>query len=375
MLRIDQLSYWERTTYFEGQDVVIVGAGIVGLTTAIAIKNKYPLWKILILEKGYLPSGASTKNAGFACFGSPSELIDDLKSNSENQVWETFDLRYQGLKTLFQLIDPQKIDYLACGSYDLIKSNEEEINPDLIAYLNTESKKITKKEETFTTENKPGKKFGFNGISCAYFNSLEGSINTGKLIEQLHQKAIEAGISILFGIECQKFESTKDGVSINLSIGEMKADRLIICSNGFASQLVNEDVIPARAQVLITKPIPTLSLNSTFHMDKGYYYFRSVNNRILLGGGSNLDVSGETTTELQTTERIQIALRNILDEIIMPYQNIEIDYAWSGIMGIGASKQPIVKKIEDRVYLGVRMGGMGVAIGAAVGKQLSELID
>ena len=375
MLRIDQLSYWERTTYFEGQDVVIVGAGIVGLTTAIAIKNKYPKWKILILEKGYLPSGASTKNAGFACFGSPSELIDDLKSNSENQVWETFDLRYQGLKTLFQLIDPQKIDYLACGSYDLIKSNEEEINPDLIAYLNTESKKITQKEETFTIENNPGKKFGFNGISCAYFNSLEGSINTGKLIEQLHQKAIQAGISILFGIECQKFETTNNGVSINLSIGEMKADRLIICSNGFAKQLVNEDVVPARAQVLITKPIPNLSLNSTFHMDKGYYYFRSVKNRILLGGGRNLDVNGETTTELGTTEHIQTALRNILDEIIMPYQKIEIDYAWSGIMGIGASKQPLVKKIEDRVYLGVRMGGMGVAIGAAVGKQLSELID
>ena len=375
MLRIDQLSYWERTTYFEGQDVVIVGAGIVGLTTAIAIKNKYPLWKILILEKGYLPSGASTKNAGFACFGSPSELIDDLKSNSENQVWETFDLRYQGLKTLFQLIDPQKIDYLACGSYDLIKSNEEEINPDLIAYLNTESKKITQKEETFTIENNPGEKFGFNGISRAYFNSLEGSINTGKLIEQLNQKAIQAGISILFGIECQKFETTNNGVSINLSIGEMKADRLIICSNGFAKQLVNEDVVPARAQVLITKPIPNLSLNSTFHMDKGYYYFRSVNNRILLGGGRNLDVNGETTTELGTTEHIQTALRNILEEIIMPYQKIEIDYAWSGIMGIGASKQPLVKKIEDRVYLGVRMGGMGVAIGAAVGKQLSELID
>ena len=375
MLRIDQLSYWERTTYFEGQDVVIVGAGIVGLTTAIAIKNKYPLWKILILEKGYLPSGASTKNAGSACFGSPSELIDDLKSNSENQVWETFDLRYQGLKTLFQLIDPQKIDYLACGSYDLIKSNEEEINPDLIAYLNTESKKITQKEETFTIENNPGEKFGFNGISRAYFNSLEGSINTGKLIEQLHQKAIQAGISILFGIECQKFETTNNGVSINLSIGEMKADRLIICSNGFAKQLVNEDVVPARAQGLITMPIPNLSLNSTFHMDKGYYYFRSINNRILLGGGRNLDVNGETTTELGTTEHIQTALRNILDEIIMPYQKIEIDYAWSGIMGIGASKQPLVKKIEDRVYLGVRMGGMGVAIGAAVGKQLSELID
>jgi hypothetical protein len=29
-----------------------------------------------------LPHGASTKNAGFACFGSISEIIDDLKSHS-----------------------------------------------------------------------------------------------------------------------------------------------------------------------------------------------------------------------------------------------------------------------------------------------------
>ena len=375
MLKINQLSYWERTTYFEGIDLLIVGAGIVGLSTSIAVKKKYPQWKIVIVERGYLPSGASTKNAGFACFGSPSELFEDLKTIPENQVWETFNARYSGLKTLFELVDPLKIEYNACGSYDLHRTNDEDIDPDFIAYLNNESQKITKKDKTYLTENDPNRKFGFRGLKTAYFNSVEGSINTGKLIEQLHQKAIQAGISILFGMECQKYDATKDGVLITLSIGEMKVDRLIICSNGFAAQLVDEDVIPARAQVLITKPIPNLSLNSTFHMDKGYYYFRSINNRILLGGGRNLDINGETTTDLATTEHIQTALQNILDEIIMPNQDVEIDYSWSGIMGVGKSKQPIVKKIADNVYVGIRMGGMGVAIGAAVGQQLSELID
>ena len=375
MLRIDQLSYWEKTTYFEGFDAVIIGAGIVGLSTAIAIKKRQPNWRILILEKGYLPSGASTKNAGFACFGSPSELFDDLKNNSENQVWDTFNLRYEGLKTLFQLIDPEKIDYLPCGSYDLIKLNEEEINPDFINYLNSESKKITNKDNTFLIENNPGKKFGFNGIKCAYFNSLEGSLHTGKLIEQLHQKAIQLGITILFGIECQGYESSELGLLLALNIGEMKADRLIICSNGFASQLIDEDVVPARAQVLITKPISNLQLDSTFHMDKGYYYFRTINNRILLGGGRNTDITGETTTAIETTENIQAVLKTLLKEVILTNQSFEIDYAWSGIMGIGASKEPIIKKISPNVYAGVRMGGMGVAIGAAVGRQLSELID
>jgi glycine/D-amino acid oxidase-like deaminating enzyme len=375
MLQIDQLSYWERTTYFEGIDLLIVGAGIVGLSTAIAVKKKNPHWKILIIERGYLPSGASTKNAGFACFGSPSELFEDLKTIPENEVWDTFQSRFTGLKTLFELVDPKKIDYNACGSYDLIRTNDKDINPDFIAYLNNESQKITKNEKTYLIENDPNRKFGFKGLKTAYFNQIEGSINTGKLIEQLHQKAVHLGISILFGIECQKYDATKAGVSITLNIGEVKADRLIICSNGFASQLVDEDVIPARAQVLVTKPISNLAMNSTFHMDKGYYYFRSINNRILLGGGRNIDIKGETTTDLATTEHIQTALRNILEEIIMPNQPIEIHYNWSGIMGVGKSKQPIVKKITENVYVGIRMGGMGVAIGAAVGQQLSELID
>ena len=42
--------------------------------------------KILVLEKGILPQGASTKNAGFACFGSLSEIIDDLKTHSEEET-------------------------------------------------------------------------------------------------------------------------------------------------------------------------------------------------------------------------------------------------------------------------------------------------
>jgi cation diffusion facilitator CzcD-associated flavoprotein CzcO len=82
MLNIKDLSFWEKSLYFESLDFTIIGAGIVGLSTAIFLKEKFPRSKILILERGYLPSGASTKNAGFACFGSPTELYDDLSKIS-----------------------------------------------------------------------------------------------------------------------------------------------------------------------------------------------------------------------------------------------------------------------------------------------------
>lgn len=42
-------------------------------------------------------------------------------------------------------------------------------------------------------------------------------------------------------------------------------------------------------------------------------------------------------------------------------------------MGVGLSKKPIIEKIDDKIAIGARMGGMGVAIGAMVGKKLADL--
>jgi glycine/D-amino acid oxidase-like deaminating enzyme len=148
----------------------------------------------------------------------------------------------------------------------------------------------------------------------------------------------------------------------------------LVCTNAFAKEFLS-DIQPARAQVLITKEIPNLTIKGTFHMEAGYYYFRNIGTRILFGGGRNLDFLGETTTEFDTTELIQEKLRHYLKEIILPNTPYEIDYAWSGIMAVGSEKKPIVQKMNKNVAFGVRMGGMGVAIGASVGKQLSNLIS
>ena len=114
MLRIEDLSFWEKSAYFEKIDFLIVGSGIVGMSTALFLRKKYTRAKIVIIERGYLPTGASSKNAGFTCFGSPTELYDDLKNIKEEEVWETFSNRYNGLKCLFELIPTKAIDYASC---------------------------------------------------------------------------------------------------------------------------------------------------------------------------------------------------------------------------------------------------------------------
>ena len=46
-----------------------------------------------------------------------------------------------------------------------------------------------------------------------------------------------------------------------------------------------------------------------------------------------------------------------------------------GIMGVGNQKKAIVKQTSQNIFCGIRLGGMGVAIGSLVGKELAELLN
>ena len=100
-----KFSYWENKTWLSNIDFVIVGSGIVGLNCALELREKYPKSKILILEKGIMPQGASSKNAGFACFGSTSELLNDLNNHSQEEVVELVTKRWEGLQLLRRILN------------------------------------------------------------------------------------------------------------------------------------------------------------------------------------------------------------------------------------------------------------------------------
>ncbi len=376
---LDQLSFWERSTYFENIDFLVIGAGIVGLSAAIELQKKNKAAKIVVLERGYLPSGASTKNAGFACFGSVTEILDDLQKMDETVVWNTVEKRWKGLQNLRSLVGDDSMELQTNGSWDLIRESDTNKLSTLtheLDYLNRQMECISGEKEVFTFDPNCAAQFGFEGIKGSFKNRLEGQIHTGKLITKLHQLAIELGVHCLFGIEVIALQSNLYHCSLQTSIGFFKAKQVLVCTNGFASQLLPHlHVKPARAQVLVTTPIENLKIKGTFHYQQGYYYFRNIEDRILLGGGRNLDFERETSTELTTTTQIMDALKNLLRDVILPKNSFDIAYQWSGIMGVGPVKAPIVERIDERISVGVRMGGMGVAIGSLIGKELAELFD
>lgn len=382
------ISVWEQSTYFAPKDLVIVGCGFVGLWTAYEAIQKNPKIKITILERGIIPSGASTRNAGFSCFGSVSELMYDIQLMGEAGMLETVKMRYDGLQRIQKVFKASEIEYNQWGGYELFEGTTgydiSKLDDD-ITYLNKllapvlkTAKKNGKYLPIYTNASKEINKLGFQGIEALAYNQMEGQLNSAKLVLAL-QKAVQAkGVQILFNTEVKKFKSHAKGVTIHTNLeAPLEAKQLLVCTNGFAKQLIpNMDVDPARGQVFVTEPIPNLKFKGTFHFDEGFYYFRNLGNRLLLGGARNKDFKNEKTYSLETSATIQKVLEQFMMQRILPKgsKKPKIELRWSGTMGIGKIKKPIIQEVQPNVFCAVRMSGMGVAIAPIVAQKAIKLM-
>ena len=371
------ISFWERN-WLTDYDYVVIGAGIVGSFTALKIASENKNSKVALIERGILPLGASTKNAGFTCFGSISEIEENRKEMSDDNLLSLLELRIRGLEKLRNDLGDKNISYSNCNGYELFFDNNGlekriyEINKLLNPLMD---------ENCFSMCNKDIKRFDFaeDIIIGLAENKHEGSINPGKMILTLKKKLGSLGVDCYFSTEVESFEETSKKIflrlkSRNQSI-DIKTNKLAICTNAFAKKWFDaEDISPGRGIILLTNKMPSLKIDGCFHYNNGYYYFRNIGNRLLLGGGREIDIKNETTYSFGTNNRIRQKLIEDLKGFILPNKDFHIENEWSGIMGFGKSKLPLIKRVSENISLGVRLGGMGISIGPIVGEKTAELI-
>lgn len=374
------LSYWEKDALC-AQDVLIVGGGLLGLSTALSVKEKSPRARICVLERGVFPSGASTRNAGFACFAKACEMLSDIKIQGEAEAAKLASQRVQGLKLLRSRISDAAMEYEELGGHELIRDEENEISAADLNMLN-ELLHPYFEQNIFSEQNKKIAEFGFKGVKQLIYNPLEGQLHSGKLISALWRLINALGIRVITGAEVRAIEENANMVEVfvrHAQTGEdirFTAGQVGICTNALANNLVDDaiKIKPGRGQVLVTKEMRGLPLKGCFHFDEGFYYFRNHENRIILGGGRNLDMETEATTEMAFNPKIQNELDRVLRELVLPGTTIEVDQRWSGIMGFSDNKMPIVQRIGNRRAVGFTCNGMGVSLSTLTGEKLAELL-
>ncbi len=375
-------TFWD--AYSElNQDYIVIGAGIVGMSTAIEIKEHEPKAKVLVLERGTLPIGASSRNAGFACIGSYTEFFKDTQELGQDGAIHQMQERWNGLKTLREKLGDEAIGFSMTGNYELVAPQLEpflkhldDVNALLLPLFG---------ENVYVRCDEKVEEFGFSKdhVSAIVLNKFEGEINSGMLMHALFKKAQDLGITIRYGSCAERPVASPDGLKIDVTVQgrttTFTAKGVAICINAFTSDLVPEiNITPGRAQILVTEPLSEpVKFDAPVHMGQGYWFFRPLpGNRILLGGGRCLNFDGETTTQLEITPDIMGPLKQILTTIILPGQNPKIERVWSGIMGFSEDRLPRIEELPDlpNVVVGFGCNGVGVARGYRIGQKTAALL-
>ncbi len=360
------LSFWEQQTLTE-YDYVVVGAGIMGCSVAFELREKFPDAKIVVLERGIFPSGASTKNAGFMCFGSPTEILSDIKLHGEKKAYEIIWQRFEGLKILTERIGNEKSGRTTNGGYELIadysvpKSTIDGLNEWLMPIF---------KFPVFSDVSQKITSFGFKNVEQLLYCSIESQIDSGKMMLNYWKLLLEKNIQIITGANVQNIQGNIIEVQNNASGSfNLKATNILLCTNAFINELLPEmPVKPGRGQVILTNEIENLPFEGSFHFDEGFYYFRNVGKRVLFGGGRNIDLKTEETTDFKPNQKIIDDLKKKLKEIILPNTPFEIEQQWQGIMGFSSTKSPIIMSLNNHTKYIMSCNGMGVALSPFVAK-------
>ena len=375
------LSFWEKNSFID-HDYIIVGSGLMGLHIAYELIEKEPNAKVIVLERGVFPSGASTKNAGFACFGSLTEILSDFTLNGVEKTLETIKERYEGIELLCQRLGKNNVGYEANGGYELIFEKDlhsldklEEVNKSLFPIF---------QQDVFELVNEKIEQFGFDPdiVKALIYNRFEGQIDSGKMMQSFLKLVSSKGVQILTGCEVLAIHETDSRAIAEVTHNVLKerlcfsAKKIFVCTNALLNMLYKEEIVkPGRGQIFVTKPIPNLPFKGVFHFDEGFYYFRNYEDRVIFGGGRNLDFIKEESQEFEYNEMVLENLKAILTEVILPHVHVEIELQWTGIMGFTMDKNPIIKKQSDKVIVAMSCNGMGVALTGISAKKALLLLD
>lgn len=370
------LSVWEKESFYAPKDIIIVGAGLMGLWTAWELLQQNPSLRIVILERNSTPLGASTRNAGFACFGSPTELMSDMETMGINEMLKVVEMRYKGIEKIKQHFPDEVIGFEHCGGYECINKDSRfwPALDDRISQLNKLLKDITSHRSIYkyAGDKLPG--LGLQHFDTLIENSTEAALHSGKLVQALTQQLITKGVTILTGFQVKEWQKDNNGFEvISTNEASIKGTKLIFCTNAFSKSIIDSTTVaPARGQIILTSPIPNLPMKGTFHFDEGYYYWRHLGNRILLGGGRNADFEGENTTDLTGSNIIRNTLESFLQKHLSPSIQYTIEHSWSGIMGFTEDKRPFTGYVKDGAYLAVACNGMGVALTPVIAETIAS---
>lgn len=384
------IGYWESEHLLAPVDLTVIGSGIVGMSTALHYKALRPGHRVRLIDRDVLGEGGTTRNAGFACFGGPGEWLDDLDVLGMEGWLSLLRRRAEGLADLVGLLGTDALGLQWTGGWELFDGDgggrsRAQVVLERLEELSSAALPILGRAlgDLHPAQGRPAlerddARAGHFGAELAVRLPWEGILHTGRMVEAFHRALHRSDIQCLFGcpVEAIGHESGADAPwRVRTVRGTLESARVAVCTNGFSRTLLPDlDVTPVPNRVLVVTP-DSMPPEGAYHVEDGYLYFRTLSGgQVLFGGGRHygLPLPLHPGRSPEAEDAWDVRLLQSARRWLGPVNGIT--HRWTGWLGVGENRQPLIGSTAPGLHHAVRMGGMGVAMGCGIGKALAHQV-
>lgn len=362
-------------------DVVVVGAGFAGLSTALELAARGA--KVVVLERKFAGFGASGRNAGYLGGGQGLEYDLFLKRVGHEKAKKIVGFYDEGVAYVERKLAGYGIDcdYNASG---IIRAA---VHP-------SQEQKLLKNMQTGIALGSPAQfldnaEMRARGIPPAFLFGAYypggGTLDPGKYVMGLRRAALQAGVMIYENTALQSYTDGKV-VTVHTARGSASAPFLVLATNAYTPQLgvLRNKVTPLRVSAIETDQLSGGQLASlgwprregliTPHWTMESHRLTARNTLVLTTKRLNY-VYGSRTPNVPDNAAYRELAMTLYDRF-PTLRNLGIRSCWSGYVSLAYDALPVVGETGDQqnVLYAAGCSGHGVGTQSLMGELLAERI-
>jgi len=352
-------------------DVIVVGAGVVGCSTAYRLAQAGR--KVLVLEKRGIASGASGRNGGNLAAG--SLLFGDAGAT----VFKIKMANIEMVKTLAEELDADfELRWSGGMTLALTEAHWEHIQ-ESYQHQKAAGMDVQLLDSYETRQAMPALTEAVIGSDLA---RNQGHLWPFKLVHGFANAARRLGAEFRLGVTVEKLVRTGDRVTGVMVDGQMiEADDVVLCTNAYTPLILPDlpkgALVPARGQIMVTQALPEL-IPHTFGTNFEKEYGRqTADGKILCGGFRRLDQDeGLGHYEERVSPAVLSGIASCLSTLFPRLKTVRIVRCWAGIMGFTADGMPLLGRAAFAPGLSIAAGfnGGGFSWASITGQIMADLL-
>ncbi len=370
------VSFWQRQHLGADVacDVAIVGAGIVGASTAFWLSRLDPRARIALIDAGAPAAGASGRNAGFVLQGVTSDYATDRQRYGEERARRLWHFTRENRDLIARHLDARTIGLETSGSLVVAGTPEEDARLE-------QSVQMLRADGTAASYLPPReveRRIGSRGLGGGVYATTGAVLDPVALVQAL---VAQSGAQVLAGHRVAGIALSGSRLIVETSARRVFAGRVVVAAGAWAGQVAPElgaFVRPVRAQMLATAPLGPRRLTLPVYTHGGFFYLRQTpGGHLLLGGARHLHERAETGYDDAATPGVQQSLETFLHTHFPFARAASVVQRWSGLMGFSPDGLPVAGQLAglDEAYFATGFTGHGMGYGFRFGKMMAEWID